>query len=132
MVESLQTGIILNTVHYHECVRFYCDLFGLKVLHTKQKQDFQLTCLEFGGSYLMIETGGMGACGEKTIAQNPTKLRFNVRDLPAALEAVRTFGIDADIEIYDWGQVINIVDPDGNRVGIRDAKNFQPTGPSQP
>ena len=62
---------------------------------------------------------------EKTLDQNPTKLRFNVPDIKLALKNVRTYGIDAQIDEFEWGSAINIVDPDGNRVGIRDAQGFE-------
>ena len=72
----------------------------------------------------MVETGGIASTVEKAMHENPTKLRFNVADINVALEKVRSIGIDAEIENYDWGDVINIVDPDGNRIGIRDEESF--------
>ena len=72
----------------------------------------------------MIETEGVASPVEKAMHENPTKLRFNVADINVALEKVHSFGINAAIENYDWGDVINIVDPDGNRIGIRDEESF--------
>lgn len=120
------TGVILVVRNFDECVAFYRDLFGLNVMHEKEKGDFRLTCLEFGGSYLMIESAPPfpQTAPEKSLDQNPTKLRFNVRDIEAALKNVRSFGIDAEIENHDWGSTINLTDPDGNRVGIRDDLGF--------
>jgi len=123
-VQIQRTGIILNTHNYDACVAFYRDLFGLRVLYEKEDGDFRLTCFEFGGSYLMVETEGVARAGEKTIAQNPTKLRFNVADIESAQVLVTKHGIDAEIEHYEWGDTINISDPDGNRVGIRDEVSF--------
>ncbi|MEM6483494.1 MAG: VOC family protein [Pseudomonadota bacterium] len=119
-----RTGIILNTHHYDACVAFYRDLFELPILYEKSDADFRLTCFEFGGSYLMIETEGVAREGGKTIAENPTKLRFNVADIEAAQARVKEYGIDAQIERYPWGDTINVSDPDGNRVGIRDEASF--------
>lgn len=123
-----RTGTILNTEKYQECVRFYRDLFGLKVLFEKTDGDFQLTCFDLVGSYLMIETGGSasaeGSVPGKSIAENATKLRFNVANIEAALQDVLAYGLDATIEAFAWGSVINIHDPDGNRVGIRDEAGF--------
>lgn len=119
-----RTGVILNTENFDACVAFYRDLFCLPVMFEKQEGDFRLTCLDFGGAYLMIETGG-NACPEgKSVAGNATKLRFNVRDLGAALAAVTAYGLEATIEDHPWGSTINITDPDGNRVGIRDEQTF--------
>ena len=120
-----RTGIILVVENYEECVSFYRDLFGLPLLHQKVQGDFRLTCLEFGGSYLMIETGGVASVGEKSLEQSPSKLRFNVPDLEEALARVQEFGLEAQIETFDWGSAINITDPDGNRVGIRDEEAFE-------
>ena len=120
-----RTGIILNVEKFDECVAFYRDVFGLKVMHEKQNGNFRLTCLEFGGSYLMIETGGVAKDQEKSTSENPSKLRFNADDLPAVLAKLKERGIDAEIQTFDWGSTINLTDPDGNRVGIRDEAKFE-------
>ena len=119
-----RTGLILNTERYDACVAFYRDLFDLDIMHQKSDGDFKLTCFQFGGAYLMVETEGVAKDGEKDISENATKLRFNVSDIQAALETIQAYGIEAQIERYDWGQTINICDPDGNRVGIRDEAGF--------
>jgi len=113
-------GIILNVEKYDECVRFYKDLFGLPELYSKTEENFKLTSLDLGGAYLLIETGGIAQNSKKSISQNSTKLRFNVEDLPAALIEVKKYFKAAKINKYDWGSTINICDPDGNRIGIRD------------
>jgi len=119
-----RTGIILNTEKFDDCVTFYRTLFGLPVMFHESDGDFRLTCLEFGGSYLMIETGGIAKSGEKSISENSTKLRFNVADIDAALAKVTAFGIAANVQKTDWGSTIDIHDPDGNRIGIRDEPSF--------
>ncbi len=63
-----RTGIILNTEKYDECVAFYKNLFGLKVLF----EEDGLTCLDYHGSYLMIETEGFAKPQGKTIKENST------------------------------------------------------------
>ncbi|WP_017219636.1 VOC family protein [Moritella dasanensis] len=124
-MEIQRHGIILNVEHFDECVAFYRDLFGLPVLFSKIEGDFKLTCLEYGATYLMIETEGVSNTAGKSISENATKLRFNVADIQSALHAVRDYGIDAQIVENAWGVVINITDPDGNRVGIRDELGFK-------
>ncbi|WP_203140491.1 VOC family protein [Marinobacter mangrovi] len=119
-----QTGMILNTERFDACVAFYRDLFELPLQFEKQEGDFRLACLDFGGSYLMIETGGWAQPAGKPIEGGAVKLRFNVSDLDAALAKVRAYGIDARIESHPWGSTINLFDPDGNRVGIRDGGRF--------
>lgn len=120
----VRTGVILNTENYEECVSFYKKLFGLRILFQDQHEVFRLTCFECGGSYLIVETEGFAKPEGKTLKENSTKLRFNVSDIEKALEAVRAHGIEAEIIANDWGSTINIHDPDGNRIGIRDEAGF--------
>ncbi len=79
-----RTGVILNTENHEACVAFYRDVLALPVMFEKHEGDFRLTCLEFGGAYLMVETGGVARPEGKRIAENATKLRFNVADLEDA------------------------------------------------
>ncbi|QTP59196.1 glyoxalase/bleomycin resistance/dioxygenase family protein [Billgrantia antri] len=117
-------GIILNTENFEECVAFYRDLFGLRQLFEKKEGDFKLTCLEYGNGYLMVEQGGKAKNGVKTPTEASFKLRFNVEDLEEALAEIRAWGIQAEIQESSWGRTINISDPDGNRVGVRDEAGF--------
>ena len=123
-MDIARTGIILNTEKFDECVAFYRDIFGLKVLFEESHGDFRLTCFDFGGCYLMVETEGHAKPEGKSIRESPAKLRFNVPDIHATAQALRDSGIDAEIIESDWGSTINIYDPDGNRIGIRDEEGF--------
>jgi lactoylglutathione lyase len=118
-------GIILNVENYDECVAFYRDLLELKVMFCKVDGDFKLTCLEFGSGYLMIETEGFAEPNGKSIKSCPSKLRFNVSDIESALKRVKSFNIAAEVIESEWGSTINIYDPDGNRIGIRDEISFE-------
>lgn len=124
-MKIVRTGIIINTEKYDECVSFYKDLFGLNILFKEQYGEFQLTCFDFEGSYLMVETDGYARPEGKTIKENSTKLRFNVSNIEEALETIKTYGFEAEINRNEWGSTINIFDPDGNRVGIRDETTFK-------
>lgn len=124
----VRTGVIVNTDNYEACVSFYRNLLGLRILFQDQQEDFRLTCFECAGSYLMVETGGFGRPDGKTLEEGATKLRFNVSDIGEALQAVRAYGIEAEIVASDWGSTIDIHDPDGNRVGIRDEATFARAG----
>jgi len=121
----VRTGIIVNTEKYDECVSFYKNLFGLKVLFKERFGEFELTCFEFEGSYLMVETDGYANPEGKTVKENSTKLRFNVSNIEDALATIRKYEIEAKITKYDWGSTIDIFDPDGNRIGIRDEATFK-------
>ncbi len=124
-MKIVRTGIIINTEKYDECVSFYKNLFGLKILFKEQYGEFQLTCFDFEGSYLMVETDGYARSEGKTIKENSTKLRFNVSNIEEALGTIKTYGFEAEIIRNEWGSTINIFDPDGNRVGIRDETTFK-------
>ncbi|MAO61460.1 MAG: glyoxalase [Halomonas sp.] len=123
-VTKARYGIILNTENYTECVAFYRGLFSLPLLFERDEGGFKLTCLEYGDGYLMVEQGGKAKQGEKTPEESSFKLRFNVDDLEAALAQVQAWGIQATITENPWGRTINLTDPDGNRVGIRDEAGF--------
>ncbi len=123
-VNAIRTGIILNVERYDECVSFYQSLFGLAILFTEEHGDFRLTCFQFGTSYLMIETEGFAKPEGKSIRESAAKLRFHVADIDKALATVRAHGIAAEVITAAWGSTINIHDPDGNRVGIRDEELF--------
>ncbi|MDX1610239.1 MAG: VOC family protein [Halofilum sp. (in: g-proteobacteria)] len=131
-MDIVRTGVILNTERYEACVAFYRDLFGLEVLFRREEEGFRLTCFDYGGAYLMVETGGLAQPAGKTAQESPAKLRFNVADIHAALETVQAHGIDAEIVANDWGHTIDIHDPDGNRVGIRDEATFAAADDSAP
>ena len=123
-VNVARYGIILNTENYEECVAFYRDLFGLRQLFKKDEDGFKLTCLKYGHGYLMVEQGGRAKNGVKSPEEGSFKLRFNVDDLEEALAEIRSWGIPAAITENAWGRTINISDPDGNRVGVRDEVGF--------
>jgi lactoylglutathione lyase len=84
-----------------------------------------LTCLEYGDGYLMIEQFGIAGDGEKDIEQSPMKLRFHVADMQAVFLERQALGINAKLNQFSWGSTINVSDPDGNRIGIRDEGGFQ-------
>lgn len=123
-MDITRTGVILNTQNYRDCVSFYRDIFDLKLIFEKSEAHFKLTCLTFGDSYLMIETDGIAVPEGKTMAQGSLKLRFNVCNLEAALIRTQKLRPEAKIIELPWGSTINIFDPDGNRVGIRDEATF--------
>lgn len=125
-IAHTQAGLIVMVKNFDACVAFYRELFGLKCLHEKAQGDFQLACLEFGSGYLMIESAPscLEVAGAKGVERNPTTLRFNVPDIDAALERVHAHGLEARVVSFEWGTTIDLTDPDGNRVSIRDARGF--------
>lgn len=124
-MEFERVGIILFTRNYEACVEFYTKTLGLPVMYTKDVPGSKLTCCNFGGAYLMIEIDGPEPSAEKSIEQNPTKLRFNVRDIEASVMELRRKGISTEVEKYSWGSIANFTDPDGNLCSLRDEQTFE-------
>ncbi|WP_211242398.1 hypothetical protein [Cobetia crustatorum] len=56
LMDIQHQGIILNVYNFDDCVSFYKKAFDLAEMFLKVDGDFRLTCLEFGNSYLMLET----------------------------------------------------------------------------
>ncbi len=119
-----RVGIILFTRNYVECVKFYTETLGLPIMYEKDIPDSKLTCCDFGGAYLMIEADGPEPAPEKSIEQNPTKLRFNVKDVEQAAAELRQKGLVLEAEHYSWGTIANFTDPDGNLCSLRDEQTF--------
>ena len=126
-----RTGIILFTENYDACVSFYADTLNLPVLEVLDDEHSKLTVIEFGTStYLMIETGGEAVPGGKALNQNSTKLRFNVNDVDAVVQALEAKGVEVNIRREVWGTVGEFKDPDGNRCALREERasfsSYQP------
>ena len=116
----IQHGIILFVEKYVECVDFYRDVLSLQVAYEKES----LTCFHFGSAYLMLEDGGKCSMAEKSRAQNPTVLRFNVSDLEAAAAELESKCCPVERLSFEWGRIGVFKDPDGNRCEMKNAPSF--------
>lgn len=123
-MKLLRAGVILNTENYESCISFYKSVLCLEILFTKTDGDDHLTCFDFGGAYLMIETGGNAKPDGKSIQENCVKLRLNVQNLEVARQHLLSKGVDAEISRLSWGSTISIYDPDGNRIGLHEEREF--------
>jgi lactoylglutathione lyase len=112
-----ESGIILFTENYETAVDFYAAHMGL---HVRERQ-INLTVFDFGGSYLMVERGGVGSSAEKSRAQNPTVLRFDVIDFEQAVQELLDRRVTVDVHIHSWGTIGVIIDPEGNRIELKKA-----------
>ena len=110
-------GIILETERFQDCVKFYRDVLELPLWYEKPG----LVCLRFGTGYLMIETGGTARDERKPSSENPTTLRFNVADVEAAANLLRTRGVAVEITVFSWGTVGTFIDPDGNACDLKNS-----------
>jgi catechol 2,3-dioxygenase-like lactoylglutathione lyase family enzyme len=102
-----ETGFLLNVKNYGRCVRFYSKKLGLKVRYRKP----YLTVFEFGGGYFLIEKGA-----RRNKALRNGVIRLNVLDVPRAVKTFRKRGIRVRFHSYEWGDIGQFKDPDGNVV----------------
>ncbi len=117
LVKLTRSGIILYVRKYKECVDFYRDIVGLERMFSTT----DLTCFEFGNSYLMIEIDGKMA--ERNPAGNFSScLRMNVR---AMANRLVDLGVNVDYQEHSWGAVAKFFDPDGNLCALRDDETFE-------
>ncbi|MGR3760627.1 VOC family protein [Roseobacteraceae bacterium NS-SX3] len=119
-----QAGIILFTENYEQCVEFYGSVLELDLLHEIDRVNERLTTFSLGDNYLMVETGGVASKSAKKVENNPSKLRFNVPDVAAASELLRSRGVDVRVATHTWGTTAEFIDPDGNLCALRSDDGF--------
>lgn len=117
-------GIILFTENYEECVTFYGKTLDLKVLHEIDRAGERLTTFLLGDTYLMVETGGVASTMAKSVEASPIKFRFNVPDVMAACDLLRSRGVEVDVTQHSWGATAEFTDPDGNLCALRSDEGF--------
>ena len=117
-----RTGIILYVLKYDECVDFYKNIIGLKVLFKSET----LTCFKFGDAYLMIEVDDENEPMSDSILFRPkTCLRMNIPDVKKYADRISQMGIKVNYTEFDWGTVAKFYDPDGNLCAFKDSKTFE-------
>ncbi len=120
-MEFDRTGIILYTIEYNKWVEFYENMLGLN----KMFESENLTCFEFGKSYLMVELGDEYD-GQKTESERTkTCLRINVPDVKMLAEKLTSKNIKVDYQEHSWGTIAKFFDPDGNLCEFKDSKKFE-------
>lgn len=113
-----QSGVIVFVLKFRECVRFYQDKIGLKVLMEKPG----ITRLQFGSMYLQIED----AVG---FAKSPTEniiLRENVPSISHKQSELSEKGIALEIHDLEWGEIGFVFDPHGNKLEYLREKSASP------
>ncbi|MZQ86220.1 glyoxalase/bleomycin resistance/dioxygenase family protein [Paenibacillus sp. 5J-6] len=111
-----ETGIILFCEDYDSALKFYSEKLGLNI----RRRGEGLSILDFGGSYLMIESNGVASNREKTRAENPIVIRFNVNNFDSTVSELKARGVKVDVKKFDWGIIGIVIDPEGNRIEIKD------------
>ena len=115
-----RTGFILYVNKYLECVIFYRDILGLVILFKTE----ELTCFEFGDSYLMVELDD--SIDSKLMHGNHSQcLRINVKNVKECSDELEAKGLDVDYQEHSWGTVAKFKDPDGNLCAFKDDVKFE-------
>ena len=110
-MEFKETGFLLRTENYEECVEFYSRILELPV----RLQKDGLTNFQFGNAYLLIERAWEPSPKEIREREAPTfMLRMNVEDVAGAVSKVRAKGVTVELLDFDWGEVGKFRDPGGN------------------
>lgn len=110
-----ESGIILFVEDYPALLDFYARQMGLPV----REQQTNLTVFEFGGSYLMLESGGVSSPAAKSRAQNPTVLRLDVEDFEQTVQELTDRQVTVDVITQSWGIIGVLIDPEGNRIELK-------------
>lgn len=116
-----RTGIILYTIEYKKCVEFYEKLLGL----TKMFETQNLTCFEFGNSYLMVELDDEYNGTQSESERIKTCLRMNVPNVKKLADKLSKKNVKVDYQEHSWGTVAKFFDPDGNLCAFKDSDNFE-------
>lgn len=116
-----RTGVILYTLAYAECVKFYQEILQFPILFQQQ----ELTCFGFGKAYLMVERDDEYYLEGKSDERTRTCLRMNVPDVKHMAARLTKAGIDVDYQEHSWGTVAKFRDPDGNLCAFKDSKGFE-------
>jgi lactoylglutathione lyase len=116
-----RTGIILYTIEYKKCVDFYENILEL----TKIFESENLTCFEFGESYLMVEFDNDFNGSITKPERFKTCLRMNVSNVKKMTEKLVTKNIKVDYQEYSWGTIAKFLDPDGNLCAFKDSEKFE-------
>ena len=116
-----RTGVILYTIKYKECVKFYGTTLELK----KMFETKNLTCFEFGSSYLMVELDDEYDGTQTESERIKTCLRMNVSDVKKISKKLTEKNVKVNYQEHSWGTVAKFFDPDGNLCAFKDSGKFE-------
>ncbi len=123
----------LLVTDFPACFRFYRDIIGLAVNFGEEHTSYASFSTKVGdpaaGAYLALfgratlaEAIGTSDRPTMTIAQDTTMLVFEVEDVDATAEHLRSLGVDfvaPPTDRPEWGQrTAHLRDPDGNLIEI--------------
>ena len=102
-------------------MEFYENMIGLN----KMFESKNLTCFEFGQSYLMVELDDEHSGQKTVIERTKTCLRMNVPNVKILANKLTSKNIKVDYQEYSWGTIAKFFDPDGNLCAFKDSKKFE-------
>ena len=112
-----RTGLILKTSRVEECIRFYRDVLECPVWFRNEG----VTCLGICDTYILVE-----APDESAPPPSPSFiLRLNVVDVRKEAEVLRSRGVDAWVDDFDWGTICTFFDPAGTKLELMEAHRFR-------
>jgi lactoylglutathione lyase len=103
-----KTGIIVFVSRFRDCVQFYRDMIGLKILMEKPG----ITRFQFGSMYLQIEDS-------EELGLKPTRnivLRENIPSISSKQEELAKKDIRLEVHDLEWGEIGFVFDPHGNKL----------------
>jgi len=115
-----RTGFILYVINYEACINFYKNILELKIMFSAEN----LTCFEFGESYLMVELDDeyQNQINSDCIK---TCLRMNVPNVKLFADTLISKNIKVDYQEHDWGTIAKFFDPDRNLLAFKDSEKFE-------
>lgn len=116
-----RTGIILYTIEYKKCVDFYENILELN----KMFETENLTCFEFGNSYMMVELDDEYNGTQTESERIKTCLRMNVSSVKILANKLIEKNIEVDYQEHTWGTIAKFFDPDGNLCAFKDNETFE-------
>ena len=120
-MEFDRTGIILYTIEYKKCVAFYENIIGMNKMFDSEN----LTCFEFGKSYLMVELDDEYDGKKAKTERTKSCLRMNVPNVKILAEKLIAKNIKVDYQEHSWGTIAKFFDPDGNLCAFKDSGKFE-------
>ncbi len=116
-MKYVRSGLILFCANFKECLKFYRESLELPTLFTDEDGKEPLCCFDLGGSYLMVEYS-------VDAKPNGNKLRLHVENVESLEQQLNAKHVDYKKRVAPWGTTIEVRDPAGNIISLRDEETF--------
>lgn len=123
-MKTQRTGVIIFTENFDTLKNFYQEIFEFPEFFDAKWEENntseQLVCLDTGSGYILIETPQ----GKEINPSGPLHLRFNIHEVKTLSEKLKKQKIEHTYTKEPWGENLQLQDPDGNIISIRDEITF--------